>query len=450
MRWFVAILALSAGEAQTVWKAGAAKVDVTPKESIWLSGYGNRSKPSTGVAAPIYVKAGAFQDASGVTSVLLTSDLQGFDVTMIEEIMAGIQKQFNVPRERVVLNYSHNHSAPVTGQVLHLYYDLDAEQKASVDRYTRLLVRQIIDVTGHAIRNLAPATLSFEQGLAGIAVNRRRARPGGRSLPGPVDQDVPVMAVRSPDGGLRAIVFGYSCHTTALSGYQVNGDYAGFAQEELENSYPGAVAMFVQGCGGDANPLPRIMNSDSPEAMELARMYGKILAKAVDLVLHGKMAAIDGPLRTAYAVVQLPFRNPPSREALQARLAQASGAKRRQLQYLLDKLEREGKLPHEHPYPVQVWRFGSGLTLIALTGESVVDYCLRFKKQYGNENTWVAGYNNELLSYIPSLRVLREGGYEGVEDMDEYGLPAPYSFAVEELIAQKVDELMEATKASPR
>jgi neutral ceramidase len=130
---------------------------------------------------------------------------------------------------------------------------------------------------------------------------------------------------------------------------------------------------------------------------------------------------------------------------LQARLNTASGAKRRQIQYLLTKLERDGKLPDQHPYPVQVWRFGPDFSFIALTGEPVVDYCLRFKKQYGNENTWVAGYNNELLSYIPSLRVLREGCYEGVEDMDEYGLPAPYSFAVEELIAQKVDELMQAT-----
>lgn len=273
---------------------------------------------------------------------------------MIDEIAAGVKAKFNLPRERLVLNYSHNHSAPVTGQVLHLYYDLNAEQTATVNRYTSLLVQQIIDVIGQAIHNLAPSELSFEQGLAGIAVNRRRARPGGRSLPGPVDQDVPVLAVRSPDGDMRAVVFGYSCHSTALSGYKVSGDYAGFAQEELEETYPGAIALFVQGCGGDANPLPRIMSSDSPEAVELARAYGKILARAVDLVLKGKMTPIDGPLRTAYAVIQIPFRTPPTQEMLQERLAQATGPKRRQIQYLLTKLEREGRLPKEHPYLIQV------------------------------------------------------------------------------------------------
>lgn len=450
MRLFVAVLAIctsAALEAQSAWKAGAAKVDVTPKESIWLSGYGNRTRPSEGVMQPIFVKAAAFEDSSGTRSVLLTSDLQGFDVEMIDQIASAVKQQFNLAREALVLNYSHNHSAPVTGKVLHLYYDLSPENKAAVDRYTKWLVERIVAVIGQSLHNLAPAQLSFDQGLAGFAVNRRRARPGGRSLPGPVDHDVPVMAVRSSSGDLRAILFGYSCHTTALSGYRVSGDYAGFAQHELEKMYPGATALFVQGCGGDQNPLPRVMGSDAPEAVELAAMYGRILAKAVDLTLRGKMARVEGPLRIAYSVLQVQFQKPPSREALQARLQQATGAKRRQIQYLLTRLEREGKLPQEHPYPIQVWRFGSSLSFIALTGESVVDYCLRFKKQYGNDNTWVAGYNNELLSYIPSLRVLREGGYEGVEDMDEYGLPAPYSFAVEELIAQKVDELMQTTSA---
>jgi hypothetical protein len=85
---------------------------------------------------------------------------------------------------------------------------------------------------------------------------------------------------------------------------------------------------------------------------------------------------------------------------------------------------------------------GSTFSFIALTGEVVVDYCLRFKKRYGFEETWVAGYTNELLSYIPSLRVLREGGYEGVEDMEEYGLPAPYGEELEERIAGAVEGLL--------
>ncbi len=445
MKLTLFLFCLGAAHSQPHWGAGAAKVNVTPREPIWLSGYANRTQPSQGVLQDIYVKAAAFRQ-NGRTSVLVTSDLQGLDVAMIDEIATRANREFGVPRERLVLNYSHNHSAPVTGQVLHLYYNLSAEQRAVVDRYTKWLTDRMVQAIGDAIRDIAPAELTFEQGLAGIAVNRRRARPGGRALFGPVDQDVPVLAIRAPGGKLRAVLFGYSCHTTALSGYQISGDYAGFAQHALEKRYPGVTAMFVQGCGGDANPLPRVMGNDSGDAIELASMYGTILARAVEAVLRAPMQTVDGELKTAYAVIDIPFRKPPTRETLEARLAKATGGKRRQIQYLLDKLAREGRLPESHPYPVQVWRFGSHLNFITLTGESVVDYCLRFKKQYGNDNTWVASYTNELLSYIPSLRVLREGGYEGIDDMDEYGLPAPYAEELEEKIAKTVDALMSAVQ----
>ncbi|MBK9168129.1 MAG: neutral/alkaline non-lysosomal ceramidase N-terminal domain-containing protein [Bryobacterales bacterium] len=426
------------------WRAGAASVNINPTEPVWLAGYGGRTGPSRGILQDIFVKALALENG-GERSVLVTSDLVGLDTKMVEEIASRTQQKFGVPRERLILNYSHNHSCPVTGDVLRLYYELTPEQGAAVGRYTRRLLDQYIEAIGTAIAKLEPAELSFEQGLAGFAVNRRRARPGGRKLAGPVDHDVPVLAVRT-GGALRAVAFGYSCHTTALSGYEVNGDYAGYAQEALEKAYPGAVALFVMGCGGDANPLPRVMGVTTPEAVELASMYGRIVAKAVEIVLRGPMQPVRGRLKAGYTIAEIPFQKGPTREELAARLPKEKGLPRRATEHLLRVYDREGKLPDRYPYPVQVWRFGADLTLVALTGESVVDYCLRFKDAFGWDNTWVAGYNNELLSYVPSLRVLREGGYEGTTGMAEYGHPAPYGYAVEEAIAQRVEELYEETK----
>jgi len=442
------VIALLANAAPAAWRAGAAKVKITPSEPIFLAGYAGRTKPSEGVLQDIWIKAAAFQDGAGPVTVITTSDLVGLDTGTIEEVQRRVLARHGVPRERILFNYSHNHSCPVTGQVLHLYYNLSPEQSAAVARYTARLHDWYVEAISGAIGALAPAELSFEQGLAGFAVNRRRARPGGRRLPGPVDHDVPVMAVRSGDR-LRAILFGYSCHATALSGNEINGDYPGYAQQELETAYPDAVALFVMGCGGDANPLPRVMNSTGGEAVGLASMYGKILAAAVRQVLGGKMKTVGGPLRVAYGVADLPFRKAPSRETLLARRKSLTGLPLRFNDYLLKILERDGKLEEKHPYPVHVWRFGEDLTFIGLTGETVADYCLRFKGEYGWDNTWVAGYNNELLSYIPSLRVLREGGYEGTDGMAEYGRPAPYAPAVEEVIAHKVAELAEELGLKP-
>ena len=82
----------------------------------------------------------------------------------------------------------------------------------------------------------------------------------------------------------------------------------------------------------------------------------------------------------------------------------------------------------------------------ACTGETVVDYSLKFKAAQGWNTTWVSGYNNDLLSYVPSLRVLKEGGYEGVTGMFEYGHRGPYTEAVEDLITAKVTELLEKAR----
>jgi lipid-A-disaccharide synthase-like uncharacterized protein len=259
-----------------------------------------------------------------------------------------------------------------------------------------------------------------------------------RALPGPVDHDVPVLSVRSADGALRAVVFGYACHNTVLADYVINGDWAGFAQEAIEKAHPGATAMFVQDCGADANPLPR-------RSVDLAMQYGQILAAAVEEALRGKMRPQSGPVKAAFELVDVPFQKAPSRAEFERRLNDKDVSIQRHAKYMLQILDRDGKFRDRYPYPVQVWRFGTGVTWIILGGEVVVDYALRFKQQYGWDNVWVAGYSNDVFAYIPSLRVLREGGYEGGGAMIPYGQPAPFAEPVEEVIAGKVDELVRRT-----
>jgi hypothetical protein len=263
-------------------------------------------------------------------------------------------------------------------------------------------------------------------------------------LGGQVDQDVPVIAVKASES-LKAIVFGYSCHTTALGGLSINGDYAGFAQFELEKTFPGCVAMFVQNCGGDANPLPRIRGHDA-EAVDLADRYGRILAEAVRQVLAGTMTPLSGPLKVAMGETELPLQEGIPLQELKQRLPNLTGMPRREFEHFSRQHETAGGTPDRVRYPIQVWRFGPELTYVALTGETVVDYSLKFKASNGWNTTWVSGYNNDLLSYVPSLRVLREGGYEGVSGMFEYGHRGPYTEAVEDLITAKVAELLAKTR----
>jgi neutral ceramidase len=447
-----ALIGLTArGQSATAWKAGVAKTDITPTESIWLAGYGARTKPSEGVLQKIYVKCVALQSAEGSAAAFVTSDLLGFPRDVADAITQECLDKYKLPRERLILNASHTHSAPVVGRMLRPAYPaFTKEQEGAITRYTADIVKKVVAVIGEAVADLQPAELSFGQGLAGFGVNRRRVRL--RHLPGPVDHDVPVLSVREPAGKLRAILFGYACHNTSLGDYRVNGDWAGFAQHELEQRYPGAIANFVQGCGADINPIPRYQGSDpklSPYTVELPRMYGSILAAAVAITLDSGMQRLAGPLTAALRTVDLPFHNIPTREELEHRLEDKSDAnvyRRRHAEQMVTQLKRGEKLPDRYPYPVQVWRFGKDLALVSLAGEVVVDYSLRLKAQHGWNTTWVAGYCNDVFAYIPSRRVLLEGGYEGSDAMIVYGQPAPFGSAVEELIIEQVSDLMNETQ----
>ncbi len=444
MKWILLILLTTSVHA--AWQAGAAKADITPTESVPLAGYGGKTRMSQRVEHAIWLKALALKDASGATSVLVTADLVGLSDKMIAVIDKNALEKHGVARERLILNSSHNHSCPVTEDVLWLYYEFTPEEAAAKDRYTAMVYAKYDEVIGKAIASLAPSELAFEQGLAGVAVNRRRSRgPESRAFGGQVDQDVPVITVKAGND-LKAIVFGYSCHTTALGGLSINGDYAGFAQLNLEKLFPGSVAMFVQNCGGDANPLPRIRgkNTDT-EATSLASKYGDILAEAVRQVIVGTLKPLNGPIRVAIGETELELQPGIPLDELKQRVPNLTGMPKREFEHFIRQYETFGSTPDRVKYPVQVWRFGPDFTFIALTGETVVDYSLKFKAAYGWNNTWVCGYNNDLLSYVPSLRVLKEGGYEGVTGMFEYGHRAPYTETVEERITTKVEELMKAT-----
>ena len=287
------------------------------------------------------------------------------------------------------------------------------------------------------MRRLAEARLSWGDGRCDFAVNRRDNReadvPGLRgrlALQGPDDHDVPVLRVARPDGSLLAVAFGYACHCTVLDFNKFCGDYAGFAQSEIEARYPGASAMFVAGCGGDQNPIPR-------RSLELAERYGKQLADEVETVLAGPLRPIERGVATSYEEIPLAFAAIPTRGQLEEEAHESNFYIASRAGHLLEVLASRGRLEPTYPYPIEVWKLDD-LTWIFLGGEVVVNYSLRIKRSLGSSRTWVSAYSNDVMAYIPSSRVLKEGGYEGATAMIYYGQPSPWSEAVEGAIIEAV------------
>jgi neutral ceramidase len=286
-----------------------------------------------------------------------------------------------------------------------------------------------------AMENVAPAKLYNGHGTAGFAINRRNLRDNNNN--GSIDHDVPVVKVTTPQGKVMAVLFGYACHNTTMvdDNYLFSGDYAGFAQIEVEKNNPGAVALFLMGCGGDQNPDPR-------GTAALAAKYGKELADAVQHTMAGKMKILDAPVRTSYVKTVLNFR-PFDLTMYQKEVTGDNKFFQRRAKLMLEAYNK-GWDVSTFSYPVQAVRFGNEFTILALSGEVVVDYSLRTKKEFAKENIYVAGYCNETTCYIPSKRVLKEGGYEADESMVYYGLPGPFADDVEERIFKTIRQVLKS------
>lgn len=437
---FVSLQPLPAADA--IWKAGIASVKITPDEPLWQAGYGSRNRPAEGTLHDLWIKVLALEAADGNRAVVLTSDVLGFPKDMYDSICAELKTKCGLDRSQVMLTASHTHSGPVLRGALYDIYPLDDEQRALIEEYSAALEKTIVEAIVKAFDEQSQATLWAGEGTTDFAVNRRNnpqrevreLRAKGEPLKGPVDHDVSVLAVRGPDKELRAVVFGYACHPTTLSLYQWSGDYPGFAQIALEQDFPGAVAMFHAGCGADQNPLPR-------RSIALCGKYGFTLADAVQEVLKKPMRPVAPQLGTALELVELDFEKTFTREDLEAGLKGNIYYKRR-AERLLKQLDEGKSFAPSYPYPVQVWRLGGEQLWITMGGEVVVDYALRFKAKYGPQ-TWVTGYSNDVMSYIPSHRVWEEGGYESAA-FYVYGQPADrWASDIEERIAASVDGLVE-------
>ncbi|MCB1278358.1 neutral/alkaline non-lysosomal ceramidase N-terminal domain-containing protein [Prosthecobacter sp.] len=426
------------------WKAGAASAKITPEQPMWMAGYAARTKPSEGVELDLFAKALVIEDQAGAKFALITMDLIGVPRNVRLAVAERVKKEHGIEPANLAINASHTHSGPeLRTSKIHGADDVALREKEATE-YTTKLEDTLVRLVGEAIQKSVPAHLDYSTARCGVSMNRRTpdGKGGWNNFPnpnGPVDQTVPVLKASSAEGKEIAIVFGYACHCTTLGHQKFSGDYAGYAQQEIENAHPGAVAMFANGCSGDQNPYPR-------RTMELAQQHGKSLATSVQAALETHMQRLSGPIRAAYREIPLAYDTLPTKEQLLEEQKSKNKWMATHATRVLQRIADEGPLPATYPYPVQVLRLGNELTWVTLGGEVVVDYSLRLKKDIKDPIVWVSGYTNDVMAYIPSLRIWQEGGYEGGGAMIYGTHPTRWSDKTEVHIMGTVMELRKAVE----
>ncbi len=424
------------------WKAGAVATRITPEQSMWMAGYAARTAPSEGVELDLYAKALVLVDAGGETFALVTMDLIGVPRSLRLAVAERVEQQYGIKPSHLTINASHTHSGPELRTSKLWGVDDIVLRQEEAGQYTAELEKKLVRMVGEALAKAAPAKVAYCSSTCGFAMNRRTpdGQGGWKNFPnpeGPVDQRVPVLKVSGLDNQELAIVFGYACHCTTLGHQKFSGDYAGYAQRQIEANHPGAVALFMNGCSGDQNPYPR-------KTMELAQTHGQTLATAVEAALGTTTKPIEGTIRAAYREIPLAYESLPSRAQLEEEQKSPDKWVATHATRVLQRLDEEGALPKDYPYPVQVLRIGSDLTWVTLGGEVVVDYSLRLGRELPGPIVWVSGYSNDVMGYIPSQRVWEEGGYEGGGAMVYGTHPSRWASQVEEQIVNTVKELRQS------
>ena len=425
-------LSVIAMETEHLRDVGVAEVDITPDYPIRLSGYAARTGECVGVAQHVWARALAIGSDKEHAAILITVENCGVPMNVHDEVAKRLHEQKGIDAAHLAICSTHAHSAPwLNGYLGNLFgTPIPADQQARVERYTRETTDALEAVALKALADREPSRLSRGKGEALFAANRR-SPPGG-----PTDHDLPVLVVTGTNGNVRAIFATYACHGTTLGGdfNQVCGDWAGFAVEYLEKEHPGTDVLISLGCAADANPAPR-------GTLDMTKQHGEEIRVAVDAVLTNALIPVAGKLVCREKKIELPLATLPTRAEWEAR-ARATNYDGKFAKRILARLDHGDKLPTDIPCVVQTWTFGDNLVMVFLSGEVVVDYALRLKHEFDPSRLWINAYANDAPCYIPSERILKEGGYEGGGAMIFYDWPAPFAPGVENRIFETVHKLI--------
>lgn len=272
----------SAGLLAPAIRVGLSKVEMTPPVGGKMWGYAGRG-PSTSVHDPLFARVAYFE--SGETKVALVS----WDVCEFQS--PWLRKQLeNIGIPNLLLCSTHTHAGPDLNEL-----DFPSKEKP----WRRTVEERILQAVKEATERTFPAFISAAEGNITIGYNRlKRERDGTATtyfenpwrIPlGPVDPTVGVIRIDDETGKTRAVIVWYACHPVVLGPRNTNisADYPGVTMKRIEKHVGGdAMCIFIQGCGGDINPLLMGRTAGSEEDFVLVRQAGNLLAKEVEEVLE--------------------------------------------------------------------------------------------------------------------------------------------------------------------
>ena len=405
-------------------RLGTATADITPTWPLTLAGFAARTEPAQGVSRPLQVHVSVLETSHDGSpprrAVVVVADLLWWAAEDVDSLRQAIATESGTTPDMVLLSATHTHSGPQTS------HRASREIGAADPRFTTLLREQVLTAATAAVAKLEPVTIERFVGSCDLGFNRRAER----NHPGPVDATLTVIRFERANGSPATLWVHFTCHPVITQEPLISSEFCGVAMTQVTDRV-GAPAIYLQGCCGDINPVvPGEARSWRGTDREVVQA-GTMLAEAVTgLLATGTPEPIAPiPLAAHALAVDLPFDSVPSVELLRERTSHCG----------LDGEVAQALLAHPEwcnstiPLMLQRLDIAAGCSLLAINGEVVVEYGLRIREWSGG-SVLPLGYANGMTGYIPTARIIAEGGYEAGDAAPYFFLPGPFSPHVESLL----------------
>lgn len=430
---------------------------MTPQRPVFMKGYGARERKSEGVHDDLYVKVALLE--ANKTLLIITIDALGSDRSFVDGIKDALKEKFGLEHDEVLINFSHtHHSVFLTGLDVSKRRgaysiaqerwpesedELDYAEDEALFRWMR---ETIVKLTEDCRRRLVEGELRVGRALSDFAVSRRRPKPDGSGVvwspyyEAEIDKELLVLRLTDKNGTVKGILYNYGCHPTAMGPQmRLSGDFSGTTSRVLEEAYPEATALFLQGCAGELKPM-RSADGDKFRSLPYAEMEeaGADLARDVLALLeNGTFEPIRCEFRTT--MVEPLLYTEQTDASVYESIANDPGANSfyRSAATRTMKAIRDGTVKDRLPHYIAVWHLDDHTRLVAMEGEISTQYSLLIKKLLGSRTTLTLGYTNGVYGYIPSRKMIGEGGYEA-ECNFFFNLRGPWVPEIEDIIVGQI------------
>lgn len=399
---------------------------------------------ATGVHDDLYTRT-LYLSQGDEEVLIIGMDLLFFHRAEIDRFKGAIAREMGLAPRQILINTSHTHLGPMVGtawtyapfHVPNVFY-LDELERALIatSQEARETAREATVWAGATKSSLPMSRRAFDEN--GDLIQHMKPNPDGV-----VEDTLPVCLIKDENHDPIALLFSVSCHLSTASGYEISNDYPGVAIQLL-NQYLGRdVTLFLQGTGGDSKASV-IGQGDRWKSgtWEDVAVAGRMVADEVMGLLESGLAEVKPSLRAQQVDTHWPLQPLKSRDEYARASEDENVAEwdRMWLKTLVDWMDSGRPVPTSTPVMLHGIQIGEDLRLVGLEGEAVSELGLLMEAFYDGGITFPLGYTDGCQAYLPTSKMLDEGGYEALSCW-EYGLPTPFAKGIEDVILRGLKHL---------